>query len=177
MEMRMVRPRQASTAIAFVLALLLAVAAGTSRAQEFAFAWNPRTGDAWIDATLQDINRYGQRYPDAFIDELARYYGAPRELAGELLEQRRWAPGDVYFACALAQIAGQPCRAVLDAWEEEHAQGWAAVEQRFGVEPASNALARLRRGIAASYARWARPLPADPARAPATRQHIHRPAR
>src|SRR6476619_704905 len=71
------------------------------------------TGDAWVDATLVDIDRYAARYPDAFVDEMVRYHGAPRELVDELLGDRRWSAGDIYFACTLAQFAGQPCRTAV----------------------------------------------------------------
>ena len=33
---------------------------------------------------------------------------------------RHWAPGDVYYACALAQLIGRPCRYVVEVWERDH---------------------------------------------------------
>ena len=63
-------------------------------AQDFAFGWNPRTGDAAMDARLADINQYGDRYRAAFVDELVRYHAAPRTLVGALLADEHWAPGD-----------------------------------------------------------------------------------
>lgn len=132
--------------------------AGSAFAQEHAYPWNPRSGDAWIDAQLADINAYGARYRGAFIDELARYHAAPRALVEELVDQRNWAPGDVYYACALAQVVGRPCRAVADAWGQSHDQGWAAVAGQVGVAQRPDALRRLRQDITDSYARWGRPL-------------------
>lgn len=134
------------------------LAAGMAWAQDYAHAWNPRSGDAWIDRQLGDINRYGDRYRGAFIDELVRYHAAPRELATELLTKRNWAPGDVYYACAVAQSTGRPCRVVVDAWAVDHAQGWEAVAQQAGGVDAADATARLKQDITASYARWGRPL-------------------
>ena len=131
--------------------------AGAALAQEHAFDWNPRSGDAWIDAQLADINRYGDRYRGAFIDELVRYHAAPRALATELVDQRNWAPGDVYYACALAQVLGRPCRALVEAWGRSHDQGWAAVAAQAGVAGRPDALQRLKQDITASYARWGRP--------------------
>lgn len=143
---------------AIMLVLLLAAAMAGAFAQQA--AWNPRTGDAWVDRTLGDVNRYGSRYPDAFVDEMTRYFGAPRALVVGLLDAH-WSPGDVYYACALAQVAGQPCRAVADAWSGDHAQGWGAIARRYGVEPGSVPFHRLMRGLVGSYDRWGRPLEID----------------
>ena len=33
--------------------------------------------------------RYGERYRESFIDELARYHGAPRDLVRNQLAERR----------------------------------------------------------------------------------------
>src|SRR5690606_7209026 len=91
-----------------------------------------------------------------------RYHAAPRTLVGALLADERWAPGDVYFACALAEVTGRPCRQLLDAWRESHAAGWAAVAARLGVEPGSAAFGRIAEAVEASYVRWGRPLPPPP---------------
>lgn len=151
-------PRRFATA---VLIVALACAAHAARAQDFAFDWNPRTGDAWVDGRLGDINAYGYRYREPFIDELARYYGAPRDLVFDLVVNRRWAPGDAYYACAIAQIVGRPCRHVADVWQRDHAQGWGAVAQGLGIAPDSPEFHRLKRGFVPSYDRWSRPIELD----------------
>ena len=141
-------------------AAVLASAAVPLHAQDFAFGWNPRTGDATLDARLADINQYGDRYRAAFVDELVRYHAAPRTLAGALLADERWAPGDIYYACALAQAVGRPCRHVLDLWRGAHGSGWEAAATGLGVPVGSPDFARIAEGIVASYLRWGRPLPA-----------------
>ena len=152
------RPR----ALAWLAAWLLwAGAMAPLSAQDAAHEWNPRTGDAWTDRQLADVNAYAARYPDAFVDELVRYFDLPRALAGELIGERRWAPGDVYYACALAQVAGRPCRAALDAWADGHADGWAAIAGSLGIAPRSESAARVRMAFVDSYARWARPIAPD----------------
>ena len=148
-----------------VFALATAVAALTgfnvAAAQNFSFGWNPRSGDVWVDSQLSDVNRYGMRYRQPFIDEMVRYYGAPRELVTTLLVDRHWAPGDVYYACAIAQILGRPCRYVVDIWERDHAQGWGNVAQQLGIKPGSDEFHRLKRGFVPTYDRWARPIRID----------------
>ena len=121
--------------------------------------WSPRTGDAWIDATLADINAYGRRYPGAFADELARYHGAPRDVVSALLAVPGWTPGDVYYACALAQVIGRSCRYVADEWQAHPGEGWGALAQRLGVKPGSPQFHQLKDGFAGAYGRWGRPLP------------------
>jgi len=150
-------------AVLLAASLLLA---GTAFAQAGAFAWNPRSGDAWIDAQLADINVYGGRYRGAFIDELVRYRAAPRELVTELVDERNWAPGDVYYACALAQVLGRPCRSLVQAWGQFHDEGWAAVAKKAGIATRPDAMARLKQAITNSYERWGRPLAEMPEASP-----------
>lgn len=140
--------------------LALGLAAGTAQAQDFTFGWNPRSGDVWMDVWLGDMNRYGNRYRDPFVDELVRYHAAPRDLVIDLLA-RRWAPGDIYFACALAKLAGRPCRYVVELWERDHGQGWGAMAKRLGIKPGSAQFHQLKRGMVPSYDRWGRPITLD----------------
>lgn len=146
-------------------ALLVAAAAtfgfGSASAQDYSFGWNPRSGDVWVDTWLSDVNRYGARYRDPFVDEMVRYYGAPRDLVTGLLVDRRWAPGDVYFACAIASIIGRPCRYVADIWERDHAQGWGEVAKGLGIKPGSAEFHRLKKGFVPSYDRWGRSITLD----------------
>lgn len=147
------------------LALVLAVAsfgvAGNAAAQDFTVGWSPRTGDVWVDSYLTDMNRYGSRYREPFIDELVRYHGAPRPLVVELLDQRRWAPGDVYYACSIASIIGRPCRYVIDEYDRDRGQGWGNIAKRMGIKPGSPEFHRLKRGFVPTYDRWARPISLD----------------
>lgn len=146
----------------FVMALVAGGAiAMPAPAQDFTFGWNPRSGDVWVDTWLGDINRYGGRYRDPFVDEMVRYHGAPRDLVVELLGPRRWAPGDVYFACTLASILGRPCRYVVEVWERDHGKGWGQVAKELGIKPGSPEFHRLKRGFVPSYDRWGRPIEID----------------
>jgi hypothetical protein len=143
---------------AILLAVALAATAGGAFAQHDASGWNPRTGDAWVDQALADVNQYGDRYRDAFVDELVRYYAAPREYVDDLLDQQHWAPGDVYYACAIAQVVGRSCRYVAEEWQRDHGAGWGALAQRMGIKPGSDEFHRLKAGFAPTYRRWSRPL-------------------
>jgi hypothetical protein len=119
----------------FLGALLLC---GPLRAQEhYAFGFSPNSGDAWVDAQLGDFNVYAAGNLDGFVDEVVVSYGAPRVLVREYVVDRRWPPGDVYYACALAHYSHRPCRAVLDIWEHEHGKGWGVIAKRLGIKPGS----------------------------------------
>ena len=135
--------------------------AGAASAQDYTYGWNPRSGDVWVDTWAGDVNRYGSRYRDPFVDEMVRYYGAPRDLVTDLLVDRRWAPGDVYLACSLASIIGRPCRYVVDIWERDHGQGWGNVAQGLGIKPGSAEFHRLKKGFVPSYDRWGRTITID----------------
>lgn len=143
------------------LATVLAAGIGSAQAQTFSLNWNPRSGDVWVDTQLADINRYGSQYRDPFIDEMVRYHGAPRDLVTDLLVNRRWAPGDVYYACTIAQVIGRPCRYVVDEWNTNHAQGWGVVARRLGIKPGSAEFHRLKKGFVPTYDRWGRPVVLD----------------
>lgn len=118
------------------------------------------TGDAVVDARLADIDVYAARYRQAFIDELVRYFDAPRPLIEELLEKSARSPGDLYYACALARVTGRPCRGVLEARDAAGVDaGWRVVAAGLGVQPDGARAKRLRDGIEDSYVRWGRPLP------------------
>ena len=153
--------RLKSTTFALALAIAALTAGGIASAQSFSLNWNPRTGDVWVDTQLQDVNRYGSRYQEPFVNEMVRYYGAPRDLVHDLLVNRNWAPGDVYYACAIAQVIGRPCRQVVDEWERDHGQGWGEIAKRMGIKPGSPEFHRLKRGFVPTYDRWARPIRID----------------
>ena len=146
---------------ALAAAIAAVTATGVASAQDYSLNWNPRSGDVWVDSQLDDVNRYGSRYREPFVNEMVRYYGAPRDLVTELLGQRNWAPGDVYYACSIAQVIGRPCRHVVQEWDRDHGQGWGEVAKRLGIKPGSPEFHRLKRGFVPTYDRWARPIRID----------------
>lgn len=150
---------------ATALAMLLVMGAARAQQAPDAAAGTVAEGkdegedtEGWIAATVTDIDRYGTRYRQPFTDEIVRYQGAPRALVVELLESGGWAPADVYYACAIAQLVGRPCRFVADRWPGARAGGWDAYAAGLGVEPGSAQFDRLQQGLADSYRRWGRPL-------------------
>ena len=154
------RTRVVVLAFLLVGALLSPLACALALEADAEAGANPRTGNAWIDARLIDMDAYAARYRDAFVDEIVRYHEAPRALVEEALADGAMTAGDVYYACALAQATGRPCRAVVDAWRGDAGQGWEGVAGRLGVAQLAGIHRRIRGDIAESYVRWARPIDA-----------------
>lgn len=144
-----------------VVVMAMAALAQPASAQQAAPATPPYdagTGDAWIDARLKDLNDYAPRYPDAFADEISRYLDVPRGYVVALGQQPGWAPGDVYFACALGKVLAQPCRAVVRARTHDAENGWKGIAGRVAGEGKPVPTRALRDLLRASYAHWDRPL-------------------
>ncbi len=121
----------------------------------------PSTGDAWIDRQLADIDVYARRYPDSFLDELARYANVRRGYVQALLEQQHWRPGDIYFACAWTFAMNLSCREAVRAWSQDHQDGWKGVVERLPIAPNNLHYRAVRQAIVASYDRWDRPIELD----------------
>lgn len=146
-------------ALALALGLGLGLAATAVPAQTVGY--NVRTGDVWVDTRLGEINDYGRRYRDPFLDEMSGYYGAPRPLLVDLLDDRGWAPADVYYACAIAHALGIPCIDVVHEYDRHPGQGWGAVAKRLGIKPGSAAFHALKRGQVDTYGRWGQTIVID----------------
>ena len=121
-----------SAVLAFALGLALT---GVANAQ--VISYSPRTGDIWVDTQLGGFNDYGRGNRDYFVDDVVNNFGAPRYLVNDLLTTRKWSPGDVYYACALAYQAHRPCGDVAKAYESNRGQGWGVVAMRMGIKPGS----------------------------------------
>ena len=144
------------------LVATMAVALGMGAAANAqTVGYNIRTGDVWVDTRLGEINDYGSRYRDPFVSEMTGYYGAPRSLIVELLDQRRWAPADVYYACALAHSLGIPCINVVREYDRNPGKGWGNVAKHYGIKPGSPAFHALKRGTASTYGHWGYPVVVD----------------
>ncbi|WP_313179519.1 hypothetical protein [Stenotrophomonas sp.] len=151
-----------------LLSLLLLAPAPVLAQQtaERSAAYAVETGDRWLDAQLQDINHYAERYPDAFLDEVSRYANVPRGYVSALFTTHGWQAGDIYFACFWAKASGQTCRDSVRAFSQNPEGGWEAVVTRMPVKPdGAVEQARLyrsvRHAVVASYEHWDRPITLD----------------
>jgi hypothetical protein len=145
------KTRNLMLALALALALPAAASAQT-------ISYNPRTGDVWTDSQLGYYNDYGRNYRDNYVDDIVSSYGAPRYLVNELLNTRKWNPGDVYYACALAYQTRRSCSDVVNMYEQDRGQGqgqgWGAVAHRLGIKPGSAEFHALKGQMGKSRTRY-----------------------
>ncbi len=120
-----------------LLALGLAFSFNAQAFDSYAFGFSPRTGDVWMDAQLGEMNVYARGDRNAFIDDVVVNFGAPRYVVTQYVVDRRWAPGDVYYGCALAHQLRVPCLNVLRDYDKNHGQGWGVIAKRMGIKPGS----------------------------------------
>ena len=134
-----------------VLALCLGFA-GAAQAQ--VVGYNFRTGDVWVDNQLGYMNDYGRYQRDYFVDDIVGSYGAPRYLVNDLLGNRGWDPGDVYYASALAYQLRRPLSDVVRERDRNRGQGWGVIAQRMGIKPGSAAFHALKGNLDRSDGRY-----------------------
>lgn len=115
--------------------------------------FEPRTGDSAVDGQLAELNALAGPARDALVDELVAVFGAPRYFVRNLLEQRHWQPGDVYYACALAYRLRRPCADVARDHEREGGEDWGATARKSGIRPGTAAFRALKEQLARSAAR------------------------
>ena len=132
---------------------LFASAGAQAMIDDIAVGFSPRTGDAWVDTRLGDINVFARGNTDGFIDDVVVSFGAPRPLIRDLYYDRGWAPGDIYYACALAHQLGRPCLEVANYYQSNRGQGWGVVAQRLGIKPGSSAFHALKGKVGKGHER------------------------
>jgi len=146
-----------------LLSILLLVPATVLAQQtaERSAAYEVNSGDSWLDAQLQDINHYAERYPDAFLDEVSRYADVPRAYVSALFTAHGWQASDIYFACFWAKASGQTCRDSVRAFSQNPEGGWEAVVERMPVKPTNLHVRAVRHAVVASFEHWDRPITLD----------------
>lgn len=136
-----------------ILALAMGLGlAGATQAQTIGY--NFRTGDVWVDNQLGYMNDYGRYERDYFVDDIVGSYGAPRYLVNDLLGNRGWDPGDVYYASALAYQLRRPLADIVRERDRNRGQGWGVIAQRMGIKPGSAEFHALKGHMGKSKSRY-----------------------
>ena len=136
------------------LAIATLLLAGAAGAGAQVVGYNFRSGDVWVDTQLGYFSDYGRRDRAYFVEDLVGNYGAPRYLVNELLDKRRWDPGDVYYAAALAYTARRPLLDVTREYENNKGQGWGVVARNMGIKPGSAEFHALKGSMGKSKGRY-----------------------
>lgn len=140
--------------IAIAGLMLFSLFTSASAQDQYAFVFRPNSGDIWIDTRLDDFNEYASGHVDGFVDEVVVSYDASRQLVHEYVVQRRWPPGDVYYACALAYYSHRSCEVVLNMHRNDYQRGWSGIAKRLGVTPGSPAYRALKDNIGKAHDKW-----------------------
>lgn len=133
---------------------LFASLAANVHAEEYAFGFNPRTGDVWMDVQLREMNVYTRDNNEDFINDVAMGFSVPRLLVREYVVERRWAPGDVYYACALAYQVRKPCLDTLREYDKNNGQGWGVIAKRMGIKPGTAEFQNLKGRVSNSNGKF-----------------------
>ena len=126
---------------------------GPVRADDYAFGFNPQTGDAWLDARLGDIGVYAAGNLDGYIDEIVIDTGAPRHYVEEWVYVDRYPPADVWMLAEVGRFGGDWI-VVERAYTTHRGHGWGAIAKSLGIKPGSPAFHELK--SRAGGGRWAK---------------------
>lgn len=138
-----------------LLALGLALSfSAHAQVDSFTVGYSPRTGDVWMDTQLRDMNQYERYDRNYFIDDVVNSFGAPRKVVNQYVVERRWAPADVYYGCALAYQLRIPCVNVLRDYDKNRGQGWGVIAKRLGIKPGSAEFHALKGNVTKSNGKF-----------------------
>lgn len=98
-------------------------------------SFNPRTGDAEMDASLKNVNVRAQADLPIFKNEISVGFQIPKPKIEILLQTM--APGDVYIAAEIANIIHKPIETVADTYKKNKDQGWGQIAKELGIKPGS----------------------------------------
>jgi len=145
--------RTTFVSLALAAGLAAAMPAG-AQAGSYVYGFSPRTGDSWMDSQLGDMNRDARNHGDGFMHDVVFSFGAPRVLVRDLYYDRRWAPGDIYYACALARALHRPCVEIVDVYERDHGRGWGNIAKSLGIKPGSAEFHALKGNVGKSNGKF-----------------------
>lgn len=137
-----------------VTLILLAGSAVAVAQDDYAFPFQPATGDHQIDAQLADFNAHAASDVDGFVSEAVTRYRARPELVREYVVERRWPPGDVYYACGLAVYTWHSCATLLSTYERVNHHGWGVLARRLGAASGSKVFLMIKADVDAVHRKW-----------------------
>ena len=125
------------------LALALLV---TSAQAQYAYSYRSSTGDATLDAVLDTINLLYNDEPDYYVEQIVYETQAPPVYVREYIQERRYAPADVYMIGELSQLSGKSFNDVARTFDTNRARGWGVVAKELGIKPGSAQFHALKNG-------------------------------
>ena len=156
-----------------LLSLCLGLVPGAALAQyyddeydydDYAFEYEPYSGDSEFDLALAAINALVGPDVDGFAEDLAYRYGAPRHEVRTLVVERHYPPDYLLAVAATAKAANRPWNEVFPLFEQQRTQpagtadgqgrGWGVTAKRLGIKPGSAAFHALKNDLRAQPGHW-----------------------
>lgn len=100
------------------------------------------TGDDEINQHLSEVNAYAKAEYQFFKKDLSLKFGISTREIDRYVYDEKVRPGDLYYACTMANVTGSSVNDVLVLYKEKH--GWGAVAQEYGIKPGSKEFHRLK---------------------------------
>lgn len=127
----------------FALVFIGAVLSMGVFAEDYSFG----TGNAEIEASLNEFNLTAKADLGAFSAEMSLDFGIPEAEVRAYVEYREFEPAEVYLALEIADIVVVEPALVFDKWEEDQTGGWGVVARDLGIKPGSPEFHELKNRI------------------------------
>lgn len=98
------------------------------------FSFN--TGDATLDANLNDINVTAKADLGAFKVELSTEFNVEKPRLEELFSLNI-EPAEIYFSLEMGKIINKPAEDILKVRMADHDKGWGVIAKEMGIKPGS----------------------------------------
>lgn len=105
------------------------------------------TGDADLDAVLNEINEEASVDMDKFVSDAADEYNKPVEEIEGLLEDEDMEPADVVMALETSEISKKSLNKVVKTYKSKKSKGWGLIAKKMGIKPGSEKFAQLKEKV------------------------------
>jgi len=113
-----------------ILAVILISISGQGFCEE---KYQPGSGDQYLDAALQQINKNKNISKKKFISVIAAEFQVQKEKVTELFTHYQFTPADVLMTLSIADATGQPVNNISRAYFENKKSGWKFVLDQLNI--------------------------------------------
>ncbi|MBI4979418.1 MAG: hypothetical protein HZC28_18220 [Spirochaetes bacterium] len=106
-------------------------------AAQIAVNFNPNTGDAALDLSLNSLNVTAKADLKTFTGDISATYKIEVPKIEALITTQKLEPAEIFLAAELAAIAKKPIDEVVKTYTANKAKGWGAVAKALNIKPGS----------------------------------------